>query len=85
MHITYKKLWHLLIEREMTKSNLLEVANLNWGTMSKLSKGENVNTAILLRICIALGCNIGDIMDIVPDDGQKETSSRKGRRIQATG
>ena len=66
MVISYKRLWHLLIDRDISKSTLMREADLCWGTLSKLNRGENVNTAILLRICTALQCNIGDIMDILP-------------------
>lgn len=57
MVISYKRLWHLLIDRDISKTTLMKEANLCWGTLSKLNRGENVNTAILLRICTALQCN----------------------------
>ncbi len=72
MAISYKKLWHRLIDQDMTKTELLRTANLSWGSMAKLNHGENVNTVILLRICTVLKCNIGDIMDIIPDEHDEE-------------
>lgn len=86
MAISYKKLWHRLIDREMTKTELLKAANLSWGSMSKLNHGENVNTVILLRICTVLKCNVGDIMDIIPDEHDEEClNNRKPRGTKHQG
>jgi DNA-binding Xre family transcriptional regulator len=68
MSISYKKLWHLLIEHEMKKSDLVEQTGLSWKIMSKLNKGENIRTDIIERICIALNCQPGDIMEVIPDE-----------------
>lgn len=59
----YKKLWKLLIDRNMKKSNLGKLTNLSQSTIAKLAKDENVNTAILERICKSLKCNISDIVE----------------------
>ncbi len=67
MGISYKKLWKLLIDRDMKKRELCEKAGVSTTSLAKLGKGENVNTDILVRICKALDCNINDIMEIVPD------------------
>ncbi len=64
MEISYKKLWHKLIDKNMTKTDLLQSAKLSWATISRLNKGENVETDVLLRICTALKCDIADIMEI---------------------
>lgn len=64
MEISYKKLWHILIDRDMTKSDLQKAAKLSWGSIAKLNKGENVGTDLLLRICNALDCELSDIMEI---------------------
>ena len=68
MTVSYKKLWHLLIDRDMRKQDLRELSGLSPASMAKLSKGENVNTDTLTKICKALNCNVSDIMDILPDD-----------------
>ena len=65
MTLSYKKLWHRLIDRDMTKTELQKAAGLSWGTMAKLNKGESVNTSILLRICTVLDCDVSDIMETV--------------------
>lgn len=68
MVISYKKLWKLLIDKDMKKQDLRNAAQLSSSTVAKLTHGENVSTAILLKICTALQCDIADIMEIVPDD-----------------
>ncbi len=65
MKISYKKLWMLLIEKEITKPQLRKDLNLATGTMSKLNKGEEVALSVLLRICEYLNCDIGDICEAV--------------------
>ena len=68
MGASYKKLWHILIDRGMKKRELCELAGISSSTLAKLGKSENVNTDILIKICRALDCNIDDIMEIIPDD-----------------
>jgi DNA-binding Xre family transcriptional regulator len=68
MSASYKKLWKLLIDKDMKKKDLVVAAGISNFTVSKLNRGENVTTEILGRICKALDCNIGDIMDFVDDD-----------------
>ena len=65
MKISYKKLWMLLIQRDITKVILKKALQLAPGTMSKLNKGEEVSLSILLRICEYLDCDIGDICETV--------------------
>ena len=67
MNISYKKLWKLLIDREMMKKELAEQAGISTASIAKLGKNENVNTEILLKICTALKCDVSDIMEVVPD------------------
>ena len=68
MKISYKKLWVLLIEKEISKPKLRRDLKLSTGTMSKLNKGEAVALSILLRICEYLDCDIGDICEAVRMD-----------------
>ena len=68
MAISYKKLWKLLIDKDMKKQDLMVAAKLSSSTVAKLTHGENVNTAVLLKICDALHCDISDIMEIVPSN-----------------
>ena len=62
--ITYKKLWKLLIDREMKKSDLMKQAGISNYVMNKLNHGENVNAETLAKICKALNCGFDDIMEI---------------------
>jgi len=68
MSISYKKLWKLLIDRDMKKKDLREAAGISTASMAKLGKNENVTTDVLVKICKALKCDISDIMEIVNDD-----------------
>ena len=65
MKISYKKLWMLLIQRDITKVRIKRDLGLAAGTMSKLNKGEDVALSVLLRICEYLDCDIGDICEAV--------------------
>ena len=66
MIISYKKLWKLLIDKDMKKQDLQAAAHLSSSTIAKLTHSENVSTAILLKICSALNCDVADIMEVVP-------------------
>ncbi len=65
MKISYKKLWVMLIQRDITKVQLRADVGISAGTMSKLNKGEDVALSVLLRICDYLDCDIGDICEAV--------------------
>ena len=67
MIFSYKKLWKLLIDKDMRKQDLRAAAKISSSSIAKLSKGENVNTDILVKICKALNCDVSDIMEILPD------------------
>ncbi len=69
MEVSYKKLWKLLIDKDMKKKDLQAKAGISWTSVTKLSKGENVSMEVLVKICKALECNIGDIMDLIPEEG----------------
>ena len=68
MSISYKKLWLLLVERDISPATLRKDLNIATGTMTKLRRNEEVALSILLRICEYLDCNIGDICDAVRTD-----------------
>ena len=74
MEVSYKKIWKLLIDKDMKKKDLLATAGISWASVTKLSKGETVSMEVLMKICKALDCNIGDIMDLIPEE---ETSSEQ--------
>lgn len=80
MIISYKKLWKLLIDKDMKKQDLREAAQLSSSTIAKLTHGENVSTAVLLKICTALNCDVADIMEVIPD-GSSEADGLQQERI----
>ena len=63
--ISYNKLWKLLIDKKMNKKNLMELTGLSSSSIAKLTKGQNVNTDILCKICHALKCDFKDIMEYI--------------------
>lgn len=67
MGVTYNKLFKLMIDKKIKKTELANKVNMSAGTMAKLSKDEYVSMDVLVRICELLECNIGDIVDIVKD------------------
>ncbi|MBO5514168.1 MAG: helix-turn-helix transcriptional regulator [Mogibacterium sp.] len=71
MEVCYKKLWILLIDKEMKKKDLKSQAGISWTSVTKLSKGENVSMEVLMKVCKALECNIGDIMDLILEEGEE--------------
>ena len=68
MQISYKKLWKLLIDKDMLKKDLAAKAEISSTSMAKLAKNENVNTEILRKICTALQCDVSDIMEMIDDN-----------------
>ena len=72
MAISYKKLWKLLIDKDMTAVELRERTGIAPNTMTKLRRDEEVSMAVLIKICTALNANIGDIMDLIPETGAAE-------------
>lgn len=67
MKASYKKLWKLLVDKEMSKGDLHKASGLSSSTMTKLRKGEDVSMEALRKICICLNCNIGDIVEFVDE------------------
>ena len=68
MAVSYKKLWKLLIEKDMKKTDLRIKAGISTGALAKLGKNENVNTEILAKICKVLECGVDDVMEFIPDE-----------------
>ena len=65
MKMSYNRLWKLLIDKNMKKSDLRKIAGVSSSSLAKLSKGENVTTDVILKICDVLDCNVQDIMEAV--------------------
>ena len=68
MAVSYKKLWKLLIDRDMKKKDLCEKAGISSASVTKMGKGGHVTTEVLVKICKALDCGIDDIMEVVSDN-----------------
>ena len=68
MAVSYKKLFKILIDRDMKKKEFRDFVGISYSTMSKLEKGENTTVEVLEKICLKLGCGLNDIMEILPDD-----------------
>ncbi len=71
MAVSYKKLFKLLIDRDMKKKELKELSGIGNSTMTKLANNENVTVEVMAKICNALNCSMDDIIEILPDGGKK--------------
>lgn len=71
VEVSYKKLWKILIDKDMKKKDLQAFAGTSWASVTKLSKGETVSMEVLMKVCKALECNIGDIMDLIPVENEE--------------
>ena len=69
MAVSYKKLWKVLIDRDMNKTQLRKASGISTGALAKLGKNENVNTEILVKICSTLQCDLSDIMELTEEGG----------------
>ena len=72
MKVCYNKLWKLLIDRKMKRSDLRRSAQISTCSLAKLGKDENVNMDVLKKVCTALQCDIGDIMEMIPENNTPE-------------
>lgn len=77
MSRSYNKLWHILIDKNMTKTQLREAANITTNAMANLGKNESVPVETLEKICVVLGCTIDDIMDFEPDPDVLQLREKK--------
>lgn len=68
MVVSYKKLWKLLIDKDMKKKDLQAMSGISWSSITKMSKSENVSMDVLMKICLALNCDIGDIVEMIPTE-----------------
>ena len=67
MAVCYNKLWKILIDRDMSKTELIRAAKISTNAMAKLGKNEDVRVEVLVKICGVLNCSIDDILDIIPE------------------
>lgn len=75
--MSYNKLWKLLIDRNMKKSDLRKIAGISSSSLAKLGKNQNVTTDVLLKICNTLKCDISDIVEVVLDEAIDKTQVSK--------
>ena len=68
VEVSYKKLWKLLIDKDMKKKDLQASAGISWASVTKLSKGERVSMEVLMKVCKTLNCDIGDIVELISTD-----------------
>ncbi|MDP4119609.1 MAG: helix-turn-helix transcriptional regulator [Bacillota bacterium] len=68
MAISYKKLWKMLIDKDMKKKDLVHAANISTYTINKLNRGENVTTDTLAKICKTLNCSFDEIMEVIDEE-----------------
>ncbi len=69
MKVSYNKLWKLLIDKNMKKTDLIEAVRTSPNTIAKMSKNENISMDVLTRICEYFNCDVGDIMEMIPENG----------------
>ncbi len=77
--ITYKKLWKLLIDRNMTRGDLKIETGISTASIAKLGKGENITTGVLIKICEGLNCELTDIMEL--EEVTEKATSKEDRKI----
>ena len=75
MVVSYKKLWKLLIDKDLMKKDLQSKAGVSWATITKMSKGEPVSTEVLMKICKYLQCDVGDVMEFIDDGSDEQRNS----------
>lgn len=67
MSVCYDKLWKILIDKGMNRTNLKEMAGISFNVLAKMGKGETVSMESLYKVCLVLNCNIGDVMEFVSE------------------
>ena len=82
MTVCYKKLWKLLIDKDMKKKDLRSLTGISTTTMSRLAKDKNVSTEILAKICAVLNCDVGDIMEFIDDEESDALSPSSKDRVR---
>jgi DNA-binding Xre family transcriptional regulator len=77
--ISYKRLWHLLLDKDLKKKDLIPLARISSYTISKLNRGDNLTTDVLQRICTALNCDLPDIMEFEPDAPTTQDDTKESK------
>lgn len=71
MAVSYKKLWKILIDKDIKKKDLSTMAGISPATITKMGKGGHVTTEVLIKICTALDCRLDDILEVIPNSAEK--------------
>lgn len=80
--VSYKKLWRLLIDKDMKKKDLCAKAGISSASITKMGRGGHVTTEILLKICTALDCGVDDIMEIVPEENMQRKNEGNDKQYE---
>ena len=78
---SYKKLWHMLLDRDMSRTQLRELAGISTNALAKLGRDESLPLETLEKVCAALGCTLDDILEYIPDEQQAEHGERNGQAM----
>jgi len=78
----YKNLWKLLIDKDMTKTGLRMASGVSSSTIAKMTRGDDIKVSVLVRLCEVLGCDIGDIIQILPDAERTMTDGKRKSRVR---
>ena len=79
MRISYNKLWKMLIDKDMSKTELIKKAGISTNAMAHMGKNEDVRVEVLAKICCAMNCTVNDIMDVIPDGINTDGGNNNGR------
>ena len=85
MAVSYKKLFKLLIDRDMRRKDLRKLTGISYSTLGKLTNGDNVNMEVVEKLCLALNCRIEEIVEIIPDNGEELGVSTTGEQGEEHG
>lgn len=80
MRVSYKKLWKLLIDKDMNKTDLRNATGISSFTIARMTRGEDVSTSILKRVCAVMKCDIGDIVEFQPDEMSDSSTEQEAVR-----
>lgn len=81
MRLSYNKLWKLLIDKGLNKSRLREISGVSSNCIAKLSRGDNLTTDVLLKICKALDCDISDIVEVIRGQGDQRNGLENSHSV----
>lgn len=78
MAVSYRKLWKILIDKDMKKKDLRIISGISTNALAKLGKNDRVTTDVIEKICLSLNCDVGDIMEVIDDITDSQSMIHKG-------